>query len=715
MKKRIFSALLAVLMIFSTLSISVFADETHVHSDEEYSFSGASEFVTAVEVLNQKDTSDVVINLDCDITELPEAWVGLGSEEYPFSGTFNGKGNYVTEDAAKALFANIDATNAKISGFYIGTRPVEPECEHTNKVYTYNYNGTHNVSCKDCGESIGKNVKCTWTDCKACECGSECKHLDVTKWTLKNNGNNTHSYVCSCGYVVSTSKCTFGKITGKCIICGKGECKHSNENYTYESLDIIGHSVLCGDCGDTITAIEPHTDVTGKTACEKCGWKISDTAGNIENAVDATQQAFCHKYHSANLKYTSNGNNTHTVTCNEHKIGFGKFAVVVPITWTESCTFGDDGVCTGCKATKCNHIGKTYTYTNNNDGTHTVICKNCGEVANEAEKCTYTNGTCVCGAKCSHVKTKVHYESKVDNNGKCVHSLVCSCGYVYYTQPCKTICGSDKCIICGGKVNAPVTPEEPETEEHECDVDSHLSATTTVHYNYCKECGLVDGIEACVFNQDGDKCVCGNVKPTTTTPTLVPVKVHFVDETDNHAVRIATARVSKDATSVSVDSVKDKAPSGYEIVTEGNVDIVNGVVTIIIRKVETPDPDEDKDSETKPDGDKNPDGDNTTPDTKPSVDKSTVKLNLDIASLRRQVFTIKGEKTEGGKVTNFGKTGKTTVKWGCSSKTFTFTPDDGYVVADVIVDGVSIGAVEKYTFKKVTENHTIKVIFEEAE
>ncbi len=100
--------------------------------------------------------------------------------------------------------------------------------------------------------------------------------------------------------------------------------------------------------------------------------------------------------------------------------------------------------------------------------------------------------------------------------------------------------------------------------------------------------------------------------------------------------------------------------------------------------------------------------------SKPNVDKSTLKFNFDIACLRRQVFTIKAEKNEGGKVSNFGKTGKSTVKWGCS-KTYTITPNDGYVVADVLVDGVSVGAVEKYTFKKVTENHKIEVIFEIAE
>ncbi len=45
------------------------------------------------------------------------------------------------------------------------------------------------------------------------------------------------------------------------------------------------------------------------------------------------------------------------------------------------------------------------------------------------------------------------------------------------------------------------------------------------------------------------------------------------------------------------------------------------------------------------------------------------------------------------------------------SQTFTFTPDKGYTVAKVLVDGKSVGAVKSYTFKDVTKDHTIEVIF----
>jgi hypothetical protein len=39
-------------------------------------------------------------------------------------------------------------------------------------------------------------------------------------------------------------------------------------------------------------------------------------------------------------------------------------------------------------------------------------------------------------------------------------------------------------------------------------------------------------------------------------------------------------------------------------------------------------------------------------------------------------------------------------------------PAEGYRVADVIVDGVSIGAVLEATFGAIAGNHSIEVIFE---
>ncbi|MBI4779528.1 Ig-like domain-containing protein [Candidatus Falkowbacteria bacterium] len=54
--------------------------------------------------------------------------------------------------------------------------------------------------------------------------------------------------------------------------------------------------------------------------------------------------------------------------------------------------------------------------------------------------------------------------------------------------------------------------------------------------------------------------------------------------------------------------------------------------------------------------------------------------------------------------------GATVVNSG-SNQAFAITPDTGYDVADVLVDGLSVGAVTTYTFMNVIANHTIDVNF----
>src|SRR5207244_3692573 len=46
-----------------------------------------------------------------------------------------------------------------------------------------------------------------------------------------------------------------------------------------------------------------------------------------------------------------------------------------------------------------------------------------------------------------------------------------------------------------------------------------------------------------------------------------------------------------------------------------------------------------------------------------------------------------------------------------SNQTFTITPSACYHVADVLVDGASVGTVTSYTFTSVTANHTIAASF----
>ena len=75
------------------------------------------------------------------------------------------------------------------------------------------------------------------------------------------------------------------------------------------------------------------------------------------------------------------------------------------------------------------------------------------------------------------------------------------------------------------------------------------------------------------------------------------------------------------------------------------------------------------------------------------------------ATFAKNTYTITTSSNEGGTIT-----GNTTVNYN-GSTTLDITPYDGYVIADVKIDGISKGVIESYTFEKVTENHTIEVIF----
>lgn len=49
-----------------------------------------------------------------------------------------------------------------------------------------------------------------------------------------------------------------------------------------------------------------------------------------------------------------------------------------------------------------------------------------------------------------------------------------------------------------------------------------------------------------------------------------------------------------------------------------------------------------------------------------------------------------------------------------SDFTFTISPDSGYRIADVVADGISVGAVSTYTFTNIiSSDHTITALFEE--
>ena len=77
------------------------------------------------------------------------------------------------------------------------------------------------------------------------------------------------------------------------------------------------------------------------------------------------------------------------------------------------------------------------------------------------------------------------------------------------------------------------------------------------------------------------------------------------------------------------------------------------------------------------------------------------------ATFSIRTFTITATAGTGGVIS---PSGAVTVNYG-ASQTFTITPNSGYQVALVLVDGSSAGAVSTYTFTNVTAAHTISATF----
>ena len=78
------------------------------------------------------------------------------------------------------------------------------------------------------------------------------------------------------------------------------------------------------------------------------------------------------------------------------------------------------------------------------------------------------------------------------------------------------------------------------------------------------------------------------------------------------------------------------------------------------------------------------------------------------AFFERITYTISASSGTGGSIS---PSGTVTINYG-DSKMFTITPNSGYKISNVKVDGVSKGTISSYTFTNITSNHTIEATFE---
>jgi len=88
-----------------------------------------------------------------------------------------------------------------------------------------------------------------------------------------------------------------------------------------------------------------------------------------------------------------------------------------------------------------------------------------------------------------------------------------------------------------------------------------------------------------------------------------------------------------------------------------------------------------------------------------AVEKAASDTQQGIEHPRTHTITASAE--PGGMIS---PSGSTRIATG-SHLTFTVKANRGHHVADVLVDGKSVGAIDRYTFDNVTEHHTISALF----
>jgi hypothetical protein len=83
------------------------------------------------------------------------------------------------------------------------------------------------------------------------------------------------------------------------------------------------------------------------------------------------------------------------------------------------------------------------------------------------------------------------------------------------------------------------------------------------------------------------------------------------------------------------------------------------------------------------------------------------RISISVPAVTSTSYSITASAGAGGSIS---PSGISTVSAG-GTLAYTITPAEGFSIASVQVDGVSIGATSSYTFNNVTKSHTIKASF----
>ena len=230
-----------------------------------------------------------------------------------------------------------------------------------------------------------------------CVCGVEiqrdyhCQHVDTQK-TYTNNGNGTHQVTCSCGEVVMSDE-NHTYVNGVCA-CGAESiswtpvCDHNGKLH-YADNKASTHTATCSGCGFTATEEHTYGDWSAETgSCEE-GYSKTRTCTLCGHTHTFNRPGV----HERNYEVESIDGETH----GEHCLHCGDPMKVAKHTFVND-------VCKVCGAAKpttppvepeCKHPGTKLSWTDNQDGeTHAVFCNGCGTTIDKAAAHTWENDVC---------------------------------------------------------------------------------------------------------------------------------------------------------------------------------------------------------------------------------------------------------------------------------------------------------------------------------
>ena len=250
--------------------------------------------------------------------------------------------------------------------------------------------------------------------------------------------------------------------------------------------------------------------------------------------------------------------------------------------------------------------------------------------------------------------------------------------------------------------------------------------------------------------QINDGWVWVEVRPVEETETQ-SVTVTYWDTVNNKQVgETFTIEVAADATNLNTSTLTN-IPEGYELVWTGDLAIENGAVRVEIRPVTAPPVEKtftvtfDSNGGSKVASQTVKEGEKVAKPANPTLSgytfegwfvdkalKTAYDFNTPVmsditlyaswdrrssgggggggsSSTKKYIITVTCG--EGGEITpDGGSDNEVEVRKG-NDQTFRISANNGYRISDVLVDGKSVGNVDKYTFKDVDEDHEIEAIF----